>query len=37
MTSASFASLVQDYLAERYDESPSWASMLGLTAYDERS
>ena len=37
MASASFARLVKDYLTERYDESPSWASMLGLTAYDERS
>ena len=37
MTSETFASLVQSYLNERYDESPSWASMLGLTAYDERS
>jgi uncharacterized protein (DUF885 family) len=37
VASASFASLVEDYLTERYDESPSWASMLGLTAYDERS
>jgi uncharacterized protein (DUF885 family) len=37
VASASFSSLVNDYLAERYDESPSWASMLGLTAYDERS
>jgi uncharacterized protein (DUF885 family) len=32
-----FSSLVTQYLAERYDESPTWASMLGLTAYDERS
>jgi uncharacterized protein (DUF885 family) len=37
VTPSGFASLVKDYLAERYDESPSWASMLGLTAYDERS
>ena len=37
MTSAPFASLVKDYLDERYEESPTWASMLGLTAYDERS
>lgn len=37
MASAPFASLVKDYLDERYDESPTWASMLGLTAYDERS
>jgi uncharacterized protein (DUF885 family) len=37
VTSASFASLVKDYLTERYDESPSWASALGLTEYDERS
>ena len=37
MTSAPFSSLVKDYLAERYEESPTWASMLGLTAYDERS
>ena len=37
MTSSSFASLVRDYLKERYDESPSWASMLGLTEYDERA
>jgi uncharacterized protein (DUF885 family) len=32
-----FASMVKDYLTERYDESPHWASSLGLTAYDERS
>ena len=37
MTSAPFSSLVKDYLDERYEESPSWASTLGLTAYDERS
>ncbi|TMC79824.1 MAG: DUF885 domain-containing protein [Chloroflexi bacterium] len=37
MTSAPFSSLVKQYLGERYDESPAWASMLGLTAYDERS
>ena len=37
MTSASFTSLVKDYLTERYDESPSWASTLGLTEYDGRS
>jgi uncharacterized protein (DUF885 family) len=37
VTSAPFSSLVKDYLNERYDESPTWASMLGLTAYDERS
>jgi len=37
VTSAPFASLVKDYLDERYEESPTWASMLGLTAYDERS
>jgi uncharacterized protein (DUF885 family) len=37
VTSEPFSSLVKDYLAERYDESPTWASMLGLTAYDERS
>ena len=37
MTSAPFSSLVKEYLDERYDESPTWASMLGLTAYDERS
>ena len=37
MASAPFSSLVKDYLAERYEESPSWASTLGLTAYDERS
>src|SRR5207245_1804374 len=37
VTSETFASLVQSYRNERYDESPSWASMLGLTAYDERS
>jgi uncharacterized protein (DUF885 family) len=37
ITSATFATLVKDYLKERYDESPSWASGLGLTAYDERS
>jgi uncharacterized protein (DUF885 family) len=37
VASAPFSSLVKDYLDERYDESPSWASTLGLTAYDERS
>jgi len=37
VTSAPFSSLVKDYLTERYEESPTWASMLGLTAYDERS
>jgi len=37
VTSAPFSSLVKEYLEERYDESPTWASMLGLTAYDERS
>ena len=37
MTSAPFSSLVKGYLDERYEESPTWASMLGLTAYDERS
>jgi len=37
VTSAPFSSLVKQYLGERYDESPAWASMLGLTAYDERS
>ena len=35
--SAPFSSLVKDYLTERYEESPTWASTLGLTAYDERS
>ena len=37
MTSAPFSSLIKDYLLDRYEESPTWASMLGLTAYDERS
>ena len=37
MTSARFTTLVKDYLADRYDESPTWASVLGLTAYDDRS
>jgi len=37
VTSAPFSSLVKDYLDERYEESPTWASTLGLTAYDERS
>jgi len=37
VTSAPFSALVKDYLDERYEESPTWASMLGLTAYDERS
>jgi uncharacterized protein (DUF885 family) len=37
VTSAPFSSLVKGYLADRYEESPSWASTLGLTAYDERS
>jgi len=37
VTSAPFSSLIKDYLLDRYEESPTWASMLGLTAYDERS
>jgi len=37
VTSAPCSSLVKDYHDERYEESPTWASMLGLTAYDERS
>jgi len=37
VTSAPFLSLVKEYLDDRYDESPTWASTLGLTAYDERS
>jgi uncharacterized protein (DUF885 family) len=37
VASAPFSSLAKEYLDDRYDESPSWASMLGLTAYDERS
>jgi uncharacterized protein (DUF885 family) len=37
VTPAPFSSLVKDYLDERYEEAPSWASTLGLTAYDERS
>jgi uncharacterized protein (DUF885 family) len=37
VASAPFASLVTSYLKERYEESPAWASTLGLTAYDERS
>jgi uncharacterized protein (DUF885 family) len=37
VTSAPFSTLVKDYLTGRYEESPTWASMLGLTAYDERS
>jgi len=37
MPSAPFASLVKSYLDERFEESPTWASTLGLTAYDERS
>jgi uncharacterized protein (DUF885 family) len=37
VTSRSFSSLAESYLKERYDESPSWASTLGLTEYDERS
>jgi uncharacterized protein (DUF885 family) len=37
VTSAPFSSLVKDYLLDRYEESPTWASMLGLTEYDERS
>jgi uncharacterized protein (DUF885 family) len=37
VASAPFSSLVKDYLEERYEESPAWASTLGLTAYDERS
>ncbi len=31
-----FASLVETFLHEEYDESPTLASSLGLTAYDER-
>jgi uncharacterized protein (DUF885 family) len=37
LASAPFSSLVTDYLADSYEESPAWASTLGLTAYDERS
>jgi uncharacterized protein (DUF885 family) len=37
VTSRTFSSLAESYLKERYEESPSWASMLGLTEYDERS
>lgn len=37
MTSARFGTLVNDYLKDRYEESPTWASTLGLTAYDERT
>jgi len=37
VASAPFSLLVKQYLEERYDESPAWASMLGLTEYDERS
>jgi uncharacterized protein (DUF885 family) len=37
VASARFGALVKEYLAERYDESPSWASTLGLVEYDERS
>jgi uncharacterized protein (DUF885 family) len=37
VASAPFSSEVKAYLDDRYDESPTWASMLGLTAYDERS
>jgi uncharacterized protein (DUF885 family) len=37
VASASFSQLVKQYLEERYEESPAWASMLGLTEYDERS
>lgn len=31
-----FASLVDAFLQEQYEESPVLASSLGLTAYDER-
>lgn len=31
-----FASLVDAFLQEQYEESPVFASSLGLTAYDER-
>jgi uncharacterized protein (DUF885 family) len=37
VASAPISLLVKQYLEERYDESPAWASMLGLTEYDERS
>ena len=37
MALASFSALVKSYLDERYEESPTWASILGLTEYDERS
>jgi uncharacterized protein (DUF885 family) len=37
VASDAFSSLAQDYLKERYDESPEWATTLGLTEYDERS
>src|SRR5438034_1432892 len=33
---SSFASLVDTFLKEEYDDSPTLASSLGLTEYDER-
>ena len=36
MVPSSFASLVDTFLKEEYDDSPTLASSLGLTEYDER-
>ena len=36
MVPSSFASLVSTFLKEEYDDSPTLASSLGLTEYDER-
>jgi uncharacterized protein (DUF885 family) len=36
LVSSSFAALVDTFLKEEYDDSPTLASSLGLTEYDER-
>jgi uncharacterized protein (DUF885 family) len=36
MVASSFASLVESFLTEEYEDSPTLASSLGLTEYDER-
>ena len=36
MVPSAFASLVDSFLKEEYDDSPTLASSLGLIEYDER-
>ena len=36
MVASAFASLVDSFLKEEYEDSPTLASSLGLTEYDER-